>query len=192
MEQGIGTMALVTLGSLNRKQKNFIKDVALIFSVKIVVQIVSAITVFSICGYLAQMRGTTMNDVMMSGLQLLFMMFPMAFANMSVPPLWSALFFLMILLLGFGQQLVFVESISLAIADNWPRLFGKKRLHLTLALCLALFLLGVTLCTGVSSFVLSFYCPSRNIPRLEYGFWVFWTSFPVALSRCIGSSFSRR
>ena len=156
MEQGVGTMALITLGSLNRKQKNFIKDVALIFSVKIVVQIVSAITVFSICGYLAQMRGTTMNDVMMGGLQLLFVMFPMAFANMSVPPLWSALFFLMILLLGFGQQLVLVESISLAIADNWPRLFGKKRLHLTLALCLALFLLGVTLCTGVSSFVLSF------------------------------------
>ena len=153
MEQGIGTMALVTLGSLNWKQKNFIKDVALIFSIKIVVQIVSAITVFSMCGYLAQMRGTTM---MMDGLQLLFVMFPMAFANMSVPPLWSALYFLMILLLGLGQQLVFVESISLAIADNWPRLFGKKRLHLTLALCLALFLLGVTLCTGVSSFVLSF------------------------------------
>merc|ERR1712240_607611 len=91
---------------------------------------------------------------MMGGLQLLFVMFPMAFANMSVPPLWSALFFLMILLLGFGQQLVFVESISLAIADNWPRLFGKKRLHLTLALCLALFLQGVTLCTGAGIWVM--------------------------------------
>ena len=153
MEQGIGTMALITLGSLNRKQKNFIKDVALIFSVKIVVQIVSAITVFSMCGYLAQMRGTT---IMMDGLQLLFVMFPMAFAYMSVPPFWSALYFLMILLFGLGQQLVFVESITLAIADNWPRLFDKKRLLLTLALCLSLFFLGVTLCTGVSSFVLSF------------------------------------
>ena len=149
--QGIGSMALITLGSLNKQQNNFIKDVAIVFSINNAIHLFSAIFVFSTIGFLAEMRQESVNDLTASGLHLVFVTFPQAVSYMGAPFLWSALFFLMIILLGLGQQLVLLESISLAIADNWPGLFGKERLKLNIALCLALGLLGFTICTKVSS-----------------------------------------
>ena len=144
-------MALITLGSLNKQQNNFIKDVAIVFSINNAIHLFSAIFVFSTIGFLAEMRQESVNDLTASGLHLVFVTFPQAVSYMGAPFLWSALFFLMIILLGLGQQLVLLESISLAIADNWPGLFGKERLKLNIALCLALGLLGFTICTKVSS-----------------------------------------
>ena len=144
-------MALITLGSLNKQQNNFIKDVAVVFSINTAIHLFSAIFVFSTLGFLADMRQESVNDLVQSGLNLVFVTFPQAVSYMGTPPLWSALFFLMIILLGLGRQLVFLDSISLAIADNWPGLFGKERLKLNIALCLAMALLGFTFCTKVSS-----------------------------------------
>ena len=129
------------------------KDVAGVFSINAAIHLFSAIFVFSTLGFLADVQGVTLNDVVAMGLNLAFVTFPQAVTYMGIPPLWSALFFLMIILLGLGQQLVFLESISLAIAENWPGLFGQDRLKLNVALCLALALLGFTICTRVSSFV---------------------------------------
>ena len=142
-------MALITLGSLNKQQNNFIKDVSFVFSINTAIHLFSAIFVFSTIGFLADMQGVTLNDVVAMGLNLAFVTFPQAVTYMGIPPLWSALFFLMIILLGLGQQLVFLESISLAIADNWPELFGRDRLKLNVALCLVLALLGFAICTRV-------------------------------------------
>jgi len=149
--QGIGSMALITLGSLNKQQNNFIKDVAVVFSINTAIHLFSAIFVFSTLGFLADTRQESVNDLTQSGLNLVFVTFPQAVSYMDTPPLWSALFFLMIILLGLGRQLVFLDSISLAIADNWPGLFGKERLKLNITLCLAMALLGFTFCTKVSS-----------------------------------------
>ena len=146
-------MALITLGSLNKQQNNFIKDVAVVFSINAAIHLFSAIFIFSTLGFLADVSGVTLNDLVQSGLNVVFVTFPQAVSNMGIPPLWSALFFLMIILLGLGQQLVFLDSISLAIADNWPGLFGKERIKLNIGLCFALALPGFTLCTRVSSFV---------------------------------------
>ena len=148
--QCLGSMALITLGSLNKRQNNFIKDVAVVFSINTAIHLFSAIFVFSTLGFLADVQGVTLNDVVGMGLNLAFVTIPQAVVYMGIPPLWSALFFLMIILLGLGQQLVFLESISLAIVDNWPALFGRDRLKLNIALCLALALLGFTMCTRVS------------------------------------------
>ena len=123
--QGLGVMSLITLGSLNKKQNNFIKDVAIVFSINTAIHLVSAIFVFSMLGFLADARQESINDVMQAGLILAFVTFPQAFSYMSISPLWSAIFFLTLILLGLGKQLVLVESISLAIADNWPGVFGK-------------------------------------------------------------------
>jgi len=153
--QGIGSMALITLGSLNKQQNNFIKDVAIVFSINNAIHLFSAIFVFSTIGFLAEMRQESVNDLTASGLHLVFVTFPQAVSYMGAPFLWSALFFLMIILLGLGQQLVLLESISLAIADNWPGLFGKERLKLNIALCLALGLLGFTICTKAGIHVLT-------------------------------------
>jgi len=155
LNQGIGSLALITLGSLNKQQNNFIKDVAVVFSINTVIHIFSAIFVFSILGFLADVRQESINDLMQAGLNLVFVTFPQAVSYMGTPPLWSALFFLMIILLGLGQQMVFLDSISLGIADNWPGLFGRERLKLNIALCLAMPLLGLTLCTKAGIHVLT-------------------------------------
>merc|ERR1719239_1050288 len=148
-------MALITLGSLNKQQNNFIKNVAVVFSINTAIHLFSAIFVFSTLGFLADVQGVTLNDVVAMGLNLAFVTIPQAVVYMGIPPLWSALFFLMIILLGLGQQLVFLDSISLAIADNWPGLFGKERLKLNITLCLAMALLGFTFCTKAGFHVLA-------------------------------------
>merc|ERR1719397_882057 len=153
--QCLGSMALITLGSLNKRQNSFIKDVAVVFSINTAIHLFSAIFVFSTLGFLADVQGVTLNDVVGMGLNLAFVTIPQAVVYMGIPPLWSALFFLMIILLGLGQQLVFLESISLAIADNWPGLFGRDRLKLNIALCLVLALLGFTTCTRAGIHVLT-------------------------------------
>lgn len=152
--QGIGTMALITLGSLNKQQNNFIKDVAVVFGINTAIHLFSAILVFSTLGFVADMQGVVINDLVQSGLHMFFVLFPQAVSHMGLAPLWSALFFLMIILLGLGQQLVFLDSISLAIADNWPGLFGKDRLKLNIGLCLGMALLGFTICTKAGIHVL--------------------------------------
>jgi len=148
-------MALITLGSLNKRQNNFIKDVAVVFSINTAIHLISAIFVFSTLGFLADVQGVTLNDMVSMGLNLAFVTFPQAVTHMGIPPLWSALFFLMIILLGLGQQMVFLDSVSLAIADNWPGLFGRDRLRLNFALCIALALLGFTMCTRAGIHVLT-------------------------------------
>ncbi len=61
-------------------------------------------TVFSILGYIALSQGKDIEDVMQSGPGLVFMVIPEAIRNMDVSPLWSILFFTMILLLGIDSQ----------------------------------------------------------------------------------------
>lgn len=68
-------------------------------------------------------------------------------ARMPLAPLWSAMFFAMILLVGLDSQFVQVESVITAIVDLFPNHLrkGKRREVLVAVVCIFDFLIGCTM-----------------------------------------------
>jgi len=59
---------------------------------------------FSILGYMALQKGVGVPDVATGGPGLVFIVYPEALSTMPVAPLWSILFFLMMLTLGLSSM----------------------------------------------------------------------------------------
>lgn len=76
-----------------------------------------------------------------------FIAYPKAMARMPLAPLWSAMFFAMILLVGLDSQFVQVESVITAIVDLFPDTLrrGRRREMLVGAVCIIDFLIGCTM-----------------------------------------------
>ena len=56
--------------------------------------------VFTVLGFMAHEQGTTVDQVAASGPGLAFVAYPTAISQMPLAPLWSVLFFFMLLLMG--------------------------------------------------------------------------------------------
>ena len=69
------------------------------------------------------------------------MVYPEAIAKMPVAPIWSILFFAMIVTLGIGTQIAIVTTVVSAIVDSSAKLVAR-RLWVTLVFCIVGFLVG--------------------------------------------------
>lgn len=94
---------------------------------------------------------------------LAFIAYPKAMASMPLAPLWSALFFAMILLVGLDSQFVQVESVVTAIVDLFPNFLrrGKRREILVGVVCLVDFFIGCTMVMEVSFWLIYLW---SNVP----------------------------
>ena len=66
---------------------------------------------------------------------------------MPLSPLWSCLFFLMLLFLGFGTQFSTTETVITILLDQFPQLRGDNRKWVTLCVCSFMFLAGLPMVT---------------------------------------------
>jgi len=93
-------------------------------------------------------------DVAEKGPGLAFIAYPKAIAMMpSLPQMWSVAFFLMILTLGLGSQIVGVEAFLAAVIDRFPRHLRKRRAHVTFVVAVVSFLVGLTMVTNGGMYV---------------------------------------
>ncbi len=69
--------------------------------------------IFSVLGFMANEQGVDVGSVAESGPGLAFIAYPKAVAQMPVAPLWSILFFVMIILLGLDSQVRTIPAILL-------------------------------------------------------------------------------
>jgi len=94
-------------------------------------------------------------DVAKSGPGLAFIVYPEAVAQMPLAPLWSALFFFMLILLGLDSEFVGIEGVVTGIVDLFPRHLrrGHRKEMFTAFVCCIWFLLGLSMVTEGGMYV---------------------------------------
>ncbi|KAL1130181.1 hypothetical protein AAG570_013119 [Ranatra chinensis] len=164
---------MIALGSYNKFDNNFVSDCMYISTVNCVTSLYSGLAVFSVLGFMAKEQGVPIEMVAESGPGLVFIAYPKAVAQLPWSPVWSALFFLMILLMGVDSQFVGVEGFVTAIVDLYPEILrkpGRKEMFVA-AVCIVKFVIGLSMVTkggiyvfqlfdffGASGIVLLWFC----------------------------------
>ncbi|KRZ78810.1 Sodium- and chloride-dependent GABA transporter 1, partial [Trichinella papuae] len=140
---GIGFGSLVAIGSHNNFNHNVYRDSIIMCLINAGTSMTAGIAVFSILGHLSMTLKVSLNDVVQSGVGLIFQVYPEAVSRLPIPQLWSVLFFLMIAILGIDSQsgqywLTLIDSCAVSgipllfvaffeiTSISWG--FGKKKL----------------------------------------------------------------
>ncbi|KAM8952909.1 sodium- and chloride-dependent neutral and basic amino acid transporter B(0+)-like [Pelodytes ibericus] len=134
---------LIALSSYNKFNNNCYIDSIVVCIINCLTSLFAGFAIFSIIGHMAFISGKRVPDVIDEGFDLAFIAYPEALSNLPVAPLWSILFFIMLLTLGLDSQFAMIETVTTAIQDAFPKAMKKLRIPITAALCVLLFLLGL-------------------------------------------------
>lgn len=103
------------------------RDTLIITAINCTTAIFSGAIVFCIIGFMAKQQNKPIEKVASSGSGLTFLAYPAAVLKMPFSPIWAVLFFVMLLVLGFGSQFVQLESFFTALIDEFPHVLRNRR-----------------------------------------------------------------
>ncbi|XP_053329529.1 sodium- and chloride-dependent neutral and basic amino acid transporter B(0+) isoform X2 [Spea bombifrons] len=138
---------LIALSSYNKFHNNCYTDAIIVCVTNCATSVFAGFAIFSILGHMAFVSEKPVPDVVDSGFGLAFIAYPEALSQLPVSPLWSFLFFFMLLTLGLDSQFAMIETITTSIQDAFPQIMRKRRIPITIACCTFLFLLGLVCVT---------------------------------------------
>ncbi|XP_030181232.1 sodium- and chloride-dependent glycine transporter 1 isoform X5 [Lynx canadensis] len=137
---------LITMASYNKFHNNCYRDSIIISITNCATSVYAGFVIFSILGFMANHLGVDVSRVADHGPGLAFVAYPEALTLLPISPLWSLLFFFMLILLGLGTQFCLLETLVTAIVDEvgneW---ILQKKTYVTLGVAVAGFLLGIPL-----------------------------------------------
>uniref|UniRef100_A0A8C3FAW8 Sodium- and chloride-dependent glycine transporter 1 n=1 Tax=Chrysemys picta bellii TaxID=8478 RepID=A0A8C3FAW8_CHRPI len=139
---------LITMASYNKFHNNCYRDSIIISITNCATSVYAGFVIFSILGFMAQHLGVDVSQVADHGPGLAFVAYPEALTLLPISPLWSVLFFFMLILLGLGTQFCLLETLVTAIVDevgnDW---IIRRKMFVTLGMAVVGFLLGIPLTT---------------------------------------------
>ncbi|OWF36769.1 Sodium- and chloride-dependent GABA transporter 2 [Mizuhopecten yessoensis] len=171
----IAANQIITLGSYNKFTSNFYRDGIIISCINSGTSLVGGFAVFSVLGFMAKQHNLPIKDVANAGPGLAFITYPNAVTQMPISPLWAALFFLMIVLLGLDSHFVGVEAVISSVMDVFPSALRRnnRRMLLVAAYCFLSFLIGLSMVSrgGMYIFQLFDYYAASGMVLLWSVFW---------------------
>jgi len=151
---GVTWGGMITLASYNKFKNNVFRDAIMVGCGNCMTSFFAGFVIFGIIGFMAHELGVPVEEVAAQGAGLAFIAYPEAVSRMPISPLWSILFFMMLLSLGFGTQFSTVETVITVLLDRFPNLRGKNRRWCTLGVCLFMFLCGLSMVTNGGIYIL--------------------------------------
>ncbi|KAJ8267228.1 hypothetical protein GJAV_G00140030 [Gymnothorax javanicus] len=125
---GPGFGVLLALSSYNPFHNNCYRDALVTSSVNCLTSFLSGFVIFSVLGYMAEMRQQGVEAVAKNaGPSLLFITYAEALANMPASTFFAIIFFLMIIMLGLDSTFAGLEGVITAILDEFPDVLLKRR-----------------------------------------------------------------
>uniref|UniRef100_A0A8C1CXZ7 Transporter n=1 Tax=Cyprinus carpio carpio TaxID=630221 RepID=A0A8C1CXZ7_CYPCA len=139
---------LMALSSYNKFYNNCYQDSIIVCVTNCGTSVFAGFAIFSILGHMAHVYQRPVSEVADAGFALAFIAYPDALSKLPISPLWSILFFLMLITLGLDSQFAGIEVIATCLQDAYPKVLKSKRGIVTTAVCIVLFLLGLPCVTG--------------------------------------------
>ncbi|KAM8797635.1 sodium-dependent serotonin transporter-like [Eudromia elegans] len=151
---GPGFGVLLALASYNHFHNNCYRDALLTSAVNCLTSFLSGFVIFTVLGYMAEMRHVEVEDVARDkGPSLLFITYPEAIANMVGSTFFAILFFLMLITLGLDSTFGGLEAVITAVLDEYPRVLAPRRELLVLGLITLCFLGSLSTLTYGGAYV---------------------------------------
>ncbi|KAI4826539.1 hypothetical protein KUCAC02_029985 [Chaenocephalus aceratus] len=145
----IGWGGVMTLASYNTFHNNMFKDAFVVTLTNAGTSVLAGFAIFSILGHMAHFQQVPIEKVVKAEFGLAFIAYPDALSKLPISPLWSILFFFMLLTVGLDSQFAGIEVITTCLLDAFPQIFKSKRALLTVAISSVLYLLGLPCVTRV-------------------------------------------
>ncbi|CAF1116579.1 unnamed protein product [Adineta ricciae] len=147
---GLSFGSLMAYSASNKFKNNFFRQMCVVVSCDCFTGIFAGFAVFATIGYLAaQVKESVASYASSSGPGLAFITYAEAITHMPASPVFSILFFLMLLALGLGTQFAMTNIPISAVMELFPRL-PVKRPVIVIITCVVSFLVS-----------LPFTCPVR-------------------------------
>jgi len=139
----VGYGGQLALSSYNQFHNNCNRDAFIVGICNSLTSVFAGLVVFAILGNLA--GGDPVDSVVTQSTGLAFIAIPEATLSMDVPPLWSFLFFFMMINLALSSICSGVQTFMAFILDERPEL-TKHRLKILIGSCSIYFLLALPMC----------------------------------------------
>lgn len=155
----VATACLHNLSSYKEKHNSIRQASLIIPGVTALTGILCAFTVFAYMGHMAKITNVSMEDLPLSGPDLVFIAYPAALTLMPGSTIWSIIFFVMLYFLGIDTEFTFLETVAGYFEDKQGRIFGRKiKLEIIrLYIVVGFFIAGIFLNTKAGFYFLTLY-----------------------------------